>query len=876
MKNKYKQMKQLLIVLFCILMCVSGFARDFSYTYAGRKLTFTVIDENERTCKTYEMPSNYYIVMKGSLIIPAEAIDENNNKYTVTEIGNYSFQGSELTKVTLPSTIKKIGFKSFFNNESLEDINLPDSLEVLEENAFSSCTNLKEVLIPNTVIKMGKGVYQNCTSLRSITLGNSLSIIPENSFYNSGITSIILPESIKKIQSSAFAKCQNIEKVICLGKEPAIIDRSSFDKKTCSNSILDIPDNCLIPYMETQWSNFSNIIVGGSNTKFFYDGVFNYYLIQNKAKPEAILIEGDYSNMTEANIPERVTDDTNPNNYIRYNVTAIGPGAFKNCRQLRCVNFNGRTHIGIIGASAFSKCWNLQTIDIPNSVTQIDSVAFYGCSDLKSVNIPNSIRYIGYNAFEDCNSLRKAEFESPESLCKIRFESTFSNPLSFAHNLYINGKEIKDVIIPTTVDSIGFGAFSGGENLISIEIPNSVKAIGGAAFYNCTSLELVKMSDSVKCIDQYAFANCSSLSTLHLPSSLTEIGYAAFAWCNGLKKISIPNSVKEVGSFVLYECKNLVDLIIEDGTSPIIFYDYALYKTNIESLYMGRDWDYKKSEALTSNIKTLKIGNQVKKISDYGFNGCQYLTEVILPPSVEFIGQSAFANNYNLSKVIMGYNVKQIGENAFNGSQITSIYITAQTPPNAPNNVFSSYSGKLYLQDPGDRSIIDKYYDAYTCWDRFNSYSMIKATNIKYNGYKKISGNPGFVFKLNVQVQPENVTLPYIFWRSTNPEIATVDADGFVTFQSKKDDIADTTCKIIAETLYADGPVLEIEIDNSDFGGVENIMVDCDDIKKSINFDEHYEVYSLSGVSVGNDIKCLNRGIYIIRQNEVVKKYILN
>ena len=74
------------------------------------------------------------------------------------------------------------------------------------------------------------------------------------------------------------------------------------------------------------------------------------------------------------------------------------------------------------------------------------------------------------------------------------------NPLKLAHHLFLNGKEVKDLVIPNGVTSIGVGAFMGCSSLTSVTIPNSVTSIGHNAFYGCTSLTSNTIPDSVKII----------------------------------------------------------------------------------------------------------------------------------------------------------------------------------------------------------------------------------------------------------------------------------------------------------------------------------------------------------------------------------------
>ena len=128
-------------------------------------------------------------------------------------------------------------------------------------------------------------------------------------------------------------------------------------------------------------------------------------------------------------------------------------------------------------------------------------------------------------AFGECTALTSIHISDVAAWCNISFED---NPLRYAHHLFLNGEEVKDIVIPNGVTSIGQYTFEGCSGLTSVIIPNSVTSIGNNAFYDCSGLTSVTIPNSVTSIGAFAFDGCSGLTSVTIPNSVTSIDERAF------------------------------------------------------------------------------------------------------------------------------------------------------------------------------------------------------------------------------------------------------------------------------------------------------------------------------------------------------------
>lgn len=292
-------------------------------------------------------------------------------------------------------------------------------------------------------------------------------------------------------------------------------------------------------------------------------------------------------------------------------------------------------------------------------VTAIDRETFMANSELKSVIIPNSVKTIGRGAFAQCFSLKNVVL--PTDLTEIS-DYMFSE------------SNLTEITIPAKVKRIGEHAFN-SSSLKSIAIPNSVTEIGKSAFSACRWMESATLGNSVKTIGEAAFSICPSLRSINLPASLCEIGEHAF-YEGGMEAITIPAATTKIGSGAFIHCNNLATLQVDKSNKV---YDSrnncnAVIETATGTLVAGCNISVIPegvtkigSEAFYGHkgIYSLNLPSTVTEIGDKAFFYCDNLKEVNLPNSVTAIGERAFCGCDSLETVVIPNSVKRIGYSAF-------------------------------------------------------------------------------------------------------------------------------------------------------------------------------------------------------------------
>ena len=510
----------------------------------------------------------------------------------VTEIGEEAFYDCvRLETVVIPDSVTTVGDQAFFNCGKLTNLTIGSAVATIGIRAFDGCVSLETVVIPDSVTTVGYAAFYNCDKLTNLTIGSSLTFIDRNTFAScDGLTDVTIPDNVELINSSAFEGCNSLTN-LTIGSGLVKIMKTPF---TGCNNLTNVYITDI-----AAWCNIS-IYNAPSNPLYYAD---NLYL--------------NGTLVTELAIPD--------------SATAVGSYAFSNYSNLTNVTIGSA--VTSVGVSAFANCSGLKTVVIPDSVTTVGDFAFDDCGKLTNLTIGSAVRTVGEGAFYDCDSLTNVYITDITAWCKIDFNNSYSNPLYYADNLYLNETLVTELAIPDSVTAVGSFAFSNYSNLTNVTIPNTVTSIGQYAFYKCSGLKTIYIPSSVTSIGVYAFSDCTDL-IIYCQATSKPSG-----WLNGWNASNCK---------IVWNCDN--NDVANDG------YIYATIGNLTYSIKNGEATVIKHAE----NIKELNILTSitykgtiypVTGIAPDAFRNCDTLTSVYIPSSVKRIGQYAFYGCDNLKSV---------------------------------------------------------------------------------------------------------------------------------------------------------------------------------------------------------------------------------
>ncbi len=518
-------------------------------------------------------------LVEGELVIPEGT----------TVLPSYAFYYyDKIISIVIPSTVTDLGTKTFYSPVNYERVEL-NAVACSGEEVFGHTeTSINEVYIGASVQSICDGLFQNTRiNIVQSAPDSQCKYIGDNAFYVTNIAQLQLPEGLVSIGDNAFYGAKITELVLHEGVTD--VGRSAFEGCSSLTSI-DLPVS-LVNIGEGAFSNISviehaSIPANAVNYLYLHACTDLYIKSGDVGSLGATSVErltfgegvtsynGDLTTSKLQELHLNVSSQfqasnlnfTSANGYVVYvgkEIPCIYDSWFLNA-NVTAVVFEEGSNCSYVGQSAFMNS-GLVSIELPDSVTSVGDNAFANCLNLTTVKLPSGLEAVSVGMFSGCSSL--LDIEIPSAVTVIH------------HDAFANCSSLTVVTLSSGLKNMDYSAFYSCTNLTNIELPEGLLSIGNSAFYGSGLLE-VTIPETVNTLGSRVFANCYSLTSVVLPTNITTIGDSMFSGCTSLQDITIPNSVEEIGERAFINCNNIVELVIPISVSSIGMYAFEGLSAN--------------------------------------------------------------------------------------------------------------------------------------------------------------------------------------------------------------------------------------------------------------------------------------------------------
>lgn len=659
---------------------------------------------------------------------PAGKTGSYNVPDTVLAFMSGAFEWCSLNEIHMSEQCKlqTLGYRTFYNCNSLKKIDIPDSILSIESYAFAYCDNLEEVnigensqlggiykgafykdeklmtiSIPSGVLEIGDYAFYGCTGINAIQFGETVNLkrISEHAFEYAGVTSFTMPESLDEIGDYAFhgAELKNIEfnnGITSIGGYAfADCGLSDMTVMTMPDSIeylgisalkgADSIEEITVPFVGVEENAAKNTgfadLFGGEAKNIRKVTVLKGKVLGKSAfdNSEVFNNHGIFDRLEEVILPEELQE--------------IGESAFRALGTLKTVRIpdsvekiddfafansgvekiNLPQNLKMIGAYSFYQMLSLKEVHFNDRLEKIGDLAFNECSQLQMISLPKSLKSIGNAVFSGCTELRSVEIDEAN-----KWYSSINGILynkECTEVIYVPAGLSGMLVIPEGITEIPQKLAENCINITEIQFPNSLISIGDMAFYGCAGLKHVTIPESVKKVGSMAFAECTGLKSAEIQAKLTALG-SMFFHCSSLNEIIYPDTIENLGE--LNGCESLEQIIIGDSIKNL---DNVSFCYNLKKVYLGDNVKIGDENCFGYCPKLTDISVSPKNPYYMVKDGCLYSkdgrTLLVVPKNkqgtfvvedgVEKINSYCFSDCRDISRVVLPDSVTYVGQSAF-------------------------------------------------------------------------------------------------------------------------------------------------------------------------------------------------------------------
>ena len=614
---------------------------------------------------------------------------------SLEKIGNYAFASNKFTDLTLPSKLKEIG-DCAFQSSTVESrkVTIPSSVDTINGNPFI-CAGVKEIVVnnnahfevKNNVLFSKDGLkiiaYPLLKEDKTYTIPEGVTTIGRNFIDNKNLNRLVIPGTVKTLEDGALWSFTNLKVLEVQNTTPPAVGKDSIHEVP-TNCFVLVPKGCASKYKAADgWKQIANQIIDEIPSEFTKDKI-NYKVVSMENKTAEVVRSPDASGAITIPTEVQHCGDT-------FKVVGIGTNAFGGNSKITDVTLPDT--IRYFGDCALTHVSSKKVITLPNSLESIGNRAFWS-KDLTftSFVLPSSLKNIKAWAFAEAKALNK-EARIPASVCSIEI-GTFQecnierievgggntyyksvdgvlftkNGETLIEYPYANSRQ--SYAVPAKVKTIEKEAFCFCKNLKEIILSDTVNSVGDRAFSSNTSLALLDVRATIPPkLDTKSLENFNTQCIVRVPKSCATNYKAAEGWKKIANRIiDDPNPEFPVGN-IKYKVLSLVDRTVEVIKSPD-----ASGALNIPSQvpYCGVQFTVVSIgvEAFLYNtvVTSLTLPDTITEIKQRAFDGSS-ISKLAIPPYTEKIGFQAFFNMSKLvNEIVVPASVKEIGDNAFNES----------------------------------------------------------------------------------------------------------------------------------------------------------------------------------------------------------------